>query len=154
MKRLLLYFITVFIATGFHSAAFANNKKVDWRRYDHIDRDRIVPIAALRMAIEFYDQNYEEIQNKDFMAIADFSKIDTQRRFYVIDMRNGDVESLYVAHGINSESNNQGRAKLFSNIPDSKQSSLGFYLTEPDIYTGKWGQSLRIRGLESTNYKA
>jgi hypothetical protein len=49
-----------------------------------------------------------------------------------------------VAHGSGSGSET---ADYFSNIDDSHQSSLGFYLTD-NVYMGKHGRSLHLDGLD------
>jgi hypothetical protein len=51
----------------------------------------------------------------------------------------------YVAHG---RETGLTYAREFSNIPNSYQSSLGFYRTA-ETYHGKHGYSLRLDGLES-----
>jgi hypothetical protein len=49
-----------------------------------------------------------------------------------------------VAHGRNS---GEEFARFFSNVPNSNQSSLGFYLTG-NTYQGKHGLSLKLKGIE------
>lgn len=44
-------------------------------------------------------------------------------------------------------------ADVFSNVPNSKASSLGIYECL-NAYTGKHGKSLRLEGLESANSNA
>lgn len=80
-----------------------------------------------------------------YMAVADFSMASTKKRLWIIDMANLKVvHHTYVAHGRNSGDNSAYR---FSNIPESYQSSLGFYRTG-EIYQGKHGRSLRLEGLD------
>jgi hypothetical protein len=63
----------------------------------------------------------------------------------VLDLQNASVlfQSL-VAHG---RASGLDRSTSFSNIPGSKQSSLGLFRTA-DTYEGKHGYSLRLVGLE------
>jgi hypothetical protein len=85
------------------------------------------------------------LQNKNIITIVDFTKPSTRERLFVIDL--GNKKILYkslVAHGKNSGGN---MASSFSNSPRSLKSSLGFYITG-ETYTGKWGYSLRLDGLE------
>lgn len=80
---------------------------------------------------------------KDLLTIIDFRKPSTEKRFWVIDLRNKTIlfNSL-VAHGKNT---GEQYATNFSNAPSSNMSSLGFYVTgEP--YMGKHGLSLYIDG--------
>ena len=55
-----------------------------------------------------------------------------------------------MAHGSGSDPNDEGVPTVFSNVNNSHQSSLGFYLTA-ETYLGKWGLSLRLDGLSETN---
>lgn len=81
----------------------------------------------------------------DILTIVDFSKPSTQERLFVIDVKEAKIlfKSL-VAHGRNTGEN---MATRFSNLPESYQSSLGFYKTA-ETYTGSKGFSLRLDGLE------
>lgn len=81
----------------------------------------------------------------DTLIIVDYSLPSTDKRFYVIDLKNKKLlHHTLVAHGRNSGNN---RAGSFSNKPGSKASSLGFYKTA-ETYYGKHGYSLRLDGLE------
>jgi hypothetical protein len=85
------------------------------------------------------------ISNKNIVSIVDFSKPSTQKRLYVIDLNNGKILfNTWVAHGHNSGNE---YANQFSNLPESHQSSLGFYITM-DTYIGGNGYSLRLKGCE------
>lgn len=78
-------------------------------------------------------------------SIIDYSLPSTAKRFWSFDMINNKL--LYkeiVAHGKNTGAN---YAKYFSNIPNSKKSSLGLFKTG-DTYTGRNGYSLYLNGLE------
>jgi len=89
---------------------------------------------------------YHKIKvKKPVLTIIDFSKASTEKRMYVIDMKEKKVLfQSHVAHGKNSGLN---KATSFSNKSGSKQSSLGFFLTEQS-YHGKNGLSLKLDGLE------
>ncbi|MFU8844669.1 MAG: murein L,D-transpeptidase catalytic domain family protein [Bacteroidales bacterium] len=88
---------------------------------------------------------YLPIAQNNIVTFIDFSLPGTERRLWTIDMVTGTILfNTFVAHGRNSGINH---AERFSNIPQSYQSSLGFYLTDIP-YTGKHGNSLRLKGLE------
>jgi hypothetical protein len=87
------------------------------------------------------------------MGIIDFSQHNSAERLYLIDMVTGAVDKYLVAHGKNSDKDQDGYATVFSNVPDSLMSSQGFYLTA-ETYNGKHGLSLRLDGLSHTNSKA
>lgn len=79
------------------------------------------------------------------VTLIDFSLPSTAKRLWTINLITGEVLfNTYVAHGQNSGDN---VANVFSNKPESHQSSLGFYLTD-EIYVGKHGNSMRLKGLE------
>jgi len=86
-----------------------------------------------------------EFDNENLVSIIDFSKPSTEKRLFVIDLKNQKLlHHTLVAHGKNSGLN---EAKKFSNTNRSLQTSLGIYSTaEP--YMGKHGFSLRLDGLE------
>jgi hypothetical protein len=86
-----------------------------------------------------------------YIAIIDFKKPSSQRRFYMIDLKTGEVTPYYTSHGIGT-----GRGDLatkFSNRKDSRMTSLGMYLTG-DTYNGGYGMTLRMYGLEKSNDRA
>ncbi len=82
---------------------------------------------------------------KLLLTVVDFSLSANEKRLWVIDLEsNAILYQTYVAHGRNTGNE---FAKSFSNIPESFQSSLGFYATA-ETYIGKHGYSLRLDGLE------
>jgi hypothetical protein len=89
--------------------------------------------------------------NPENVAIIDFSAPSTERRFFWINMKSGEVSKYLVTHGIGS--GNSNFATKFSNIKNSRQTSLGFYLAG-DTYFGKYGKALRLYGLQKSNDKA
>ena len=86
-----------------------------------------------------------KLRNGDLLTIVDFSQASTNKRMYIIDLKKKKlVEQSLVAHGRNT---GQLMATNFSNVPESFQSSLGFYVTS-ETYEGKHGLSLRLDGME------
>jgi hypothetical protein len=86
------------------------------------------------------------IINDSILSIVDFSQPSSNKRLYVLDLKNYKIlYNTFVAHGRNS-----GRewANSFSNSPRSHKSSLGFYITQ-EPYEGKKGYSLKLEGIES-----
>jgi hypothetical protein len=85
------------------------------------------------------------IIRENILTIIDFNKSSTEKRFFIIDLKKQEIihESL-VAHGKNS---GWDIPESFSNVINSKKSSLGFFLTG-ETYTGKHGLSLKLDGLE------
>src|SRR5215213_7867501 len=93
------------------------------------------------------------IYTRDFIGIADFSKASNESRFHVVDIRNGQVESFRVAHGRGSDPDHSGFVERFSNDFGSHATSSGTYTTA-DYYHGKYGLSMKVRGLDWSNYNA
>ncbi|MGG9972486.1 murein L,D-transpeptidase catalytic domain family protein [Ferruginibacter sp. SUN002] len=92
-----------------------------------------------------YMKEVGKLSNDRIISIVDFSKPSSQKRLYVIDLKNFKILfNTYVAHGVNSGT---AFANQFSNIPESNKSSLGFYQTST-TYIGKNGYSMRLHGLE------
>jgi hypothetical protein len=85
------------------------------------------------------------LKNDSVIAIVDFSLPSTQKRLFIIDIRNGKLLfNTLVSHGRNSGKLN---ATSFSNKVNSYKSSLGFYITD-NTYVGEHGLSLRLQGTE------
>jgi hypothetical protein len=82
---------------------------------------------------------------KDVISVIDFTKKSTEKRLWVIDLKNAKVLfNTLVAHGKNT---GDQYATEFSNQNSSNMSSLGFYVTG-ETYIGKHGRSLALDGLE------
>jgi hypothetical protein len=83
--------------------------------------------------------------NGDLLTVIDYSLPSTEPRLWVLDLAHGKV--LFhelVAHGAGT---GDLYATRFSNLQDSRQTSLGLFLTA-GTYEGGNGYSLKLRGLE------
>jgi hypothetical protein len=90
---------------------------------------------------------------RDKIGIVDFTKPSAEPRFHVVDLHAGKVESHLVAHGRGSDPDHSGFLERFSNDFGSHASSNGTYTTA-DYYEGKYGLSMKVRGLDWTNSNA
>jgi hypothetical protein len=92
--------------------------------------------------------------NKALLTIVDFSLKSSQKRLWIIDLKNSKLLfNTLVAHG---QGSGLDLATNFSDKTNSHQSSLGFYLTS-ETYEGKHGFSMRLEGLDkgfNSNAKA
>lgn len=82
---------------------------------------------------------------ENLLTVIDYSLPSTKPRLWVLDLERGEV--LYhelVAHGAGTGDN---YATRFSNTPDSRQTSLGLFLTG-GTYQGGNGYSLKLQGLD------
>lgn len=85
------------------------------------------------------------LDQKQLLTVIDYSKPSTERRLWVIDLKNDRVLfNTWVSHGKNS---GQLTPTSFSNQPGSLKSSIGVFMTR-DPYIGGNGYSLRLAGLE------
>lgn len=93
------------------------------------------------------------VRHRDRVAIADFSRASGKPRFHLVNLEDGDTETLLVAHGSGSDPAHTGYLSRFSNQPNSNASSEGAFVTS-DYYVGKHGRSQRLVGLDPTNNNA
>jgi len=93
------------------------------------------------------------IQKRDFIGVVDFSEPSRDARFHVVHLPSGSVESYRVAHGSGSDPAHSGYLDHFSNTPGSEATSSGAYQTA-ETYDGKYGLSMKVRGLDWTNNNA
>ncbi|HEY2358342.1 MAG TPA: murein L,D-transpeptidase catalytic domain family protein [Phenylobacterium sp.] len=93
------------------------------------------------------------VTHPDLVGVADFSQPSKSPRLHLVDIANGRVDSLLVAHGRGSDPSHTGWVRTFSNAPGSAATSEGCYLTG-DYYVGQHGRSMRLKGLDATNSNA
>lgn len=90
---------------------------------------------------------------RDVAAIADFGVHSAVPRFHFANLESGTVDSFLVAHGQGSDQEHDGWLKHFSNVEGSNATSRGAYVTW-EWYSGKYGTSVRLGGLEPDNSAA
>ena len=116
--------------------------------YDSLHLEKIgLKKEAFNYAYTGYKKLEEEgVLNKEgLITICDFSQSSKRKRLYLIDLNECKLLlNTYVAHGRNSGGE---YARKFSNRPESRQSSLGFYRTKT-TYWGGHGLALTLSGLE------
>lgn len=145
-----LFFILLFPTFSFaKSASPVKNsvpivRKINSRQlYREMGLKNKINFSAFDKAITGY--NELKAKNKNIITLIDFTKPSSQKRLFVIDVKNKKLlKSSVVSHGKNS---GEKYATSFSNKNGSHKSSLGFYVTET-TYQGKNGYSLRLDGLE------
>jgi len=90
--------------------------------------------------------------NTRYAFVADMRIPSFKKRFFVFDLaKDSVINSGYVAHGTGSETFKN--ELIFSNVPDSRCTSLGKYKIGAS-YKGMYGLSYRLYGLDSTNSNA
>ncbi|MCA5003628.1 murein L,D-transpeptidase catalytic domain family protein [Sphingobacterium sp. WQ 366] len=111
--------------------------------YDELDLQGKLAFEPFEKAMIGYE--ILEFNNKDIITIIDFTRPSTEKRMFVIDIKNKKILfNNIVSHGRNS---GEKYATSFSNRHGSFQSSLGFYTTG-NTYMGGNGFSLVLNGLE------
>lgn len=112
-----------------------------------------LPKKEFMAALQFMSENQSRVRNRNFVALADYSKSITTQRLFIINLKTGAVSRFHVTHGKGSDPRRTGVPQRFSNQSGSLATSLGFYVTK-NAYTGKYGYSLRLEGLSKTNNQA
>lgn len=148
MKKLLLFSLLILFSTqAFNNKA--SNPIEGWKNSIATLSGKFnISIDALQNAVKVYQQLKlaGQLNNQQFLTIADFSKPSSEKRLFIINMEKMElVFHSLVAHGRNS---GKQMAEKFSNKMESYQSSIGFFITG-NIYKGKHGMSLQLEGIEA-----
>src|SRR5690348_2758112 len=109
--------------------------------------------AALDAAKAGLERVGGRILRRDVVGVADFRPASSHARLHLVDLANGQVESVLVAHGRGSDPNHTGWLQRFSNAMDADCTSEGAYLTG-DYYVGEHGHAMNLVGLDPTNSNA
>lgn len=138
-----------FVATGIVAAMFQGSAPA----YGAATAWPEINPVLLRRARAALETKRRQLRHVDRFAIADFSRRSGEQRFHIVDTASGKVRSYHVAHGRGSDPAHSGFVQRFSDDPGSNASSAGAYVTG-DFYHGKYGRSLRLKGLDHTNRHA
>lgn len=135
MKKLLLIIpIALFVLTGYYFL----------KPVSKIDIQTSASIVDKAKAI----QKKYKVTNKKYVIMVDFSKSIVDERLYIVNCETSKIElTSIVSHAWKSGAM---YATNFSNEFNSYKSSLGAYLTQ-ETYSGRFGYSLRLKGLDKTN---
>ena len=115
--------------------------------------DPVVDPRIVTRARAAFDRHRHRIVHGDVVAIADFTRASAEPRFFLLDTFTGRVTRHLVSHGRGSDPAHTGFLHYFSNRIGSEASSDGAYVTG-DYYHGRYGRSMRVRGLDPTNSNA
>ena len=129
-------------------------KKLQWK-----EKPDFLPFY---LAIQWYNKEKNKLKNKKYLTVVDYSKPVSQKRLFVINMETLTVENcVQTWHGKNS--GNTKTTSKFSNVPNSNQTSIGFFRTPMErtpnskyIKTGwkKWWKWLFLNWMEYSNNNA
>lgn len=107
-------------------------------------------IARARAA---FDRHRSSLAHIDTVGIVDFTRPSSESRFFLLDTNSGRLTRHLVAHGRGSDPEHTGFLQRFSNQMGSEASSNGAYVVG-DYYPGRYGRSMRVRGLDYSNSNA
>ncbi len=143
LQLLFLLFINAGEITPAPANNFENNISPEATLYQELQLEDRLAYDVFAKAFQGLNIYHPE---KQFLAIADFSKASSDKRLFIIDLNKRKlVMHTYVAHGKNSGAL---MATTFSNKPQSLMSSPGFYLVRDVIQSPKHGEALLLEGLE------
>jgi hypothetical protein len=100
-----------------------------------------------------FDRHRSQVVHGDVVGIADFTRFSSEPRFYLLDTNTGAVTRHFVSHGRGSDPAHTGMLQHFSNRIGSEASSDGAYIIG-NYYHGRYGRSMRLRGLDPSNDNA
>ena len=105
--------------------------------------------------------NTKKIRNTNCLIIADYTKSKLEKRLYIVKFDEHKIYPLYTAHGKGSNIKKGDLIpSIFSNTPQSLQTSLGFFLTNQPYSSKKntFGPSpnngLKLDGISCSNNNA
>lgn len=103
----------------------------------------------IKEAIKYIEQSK---LNKEYIFFVDMSEPSNKKRLFVYDVKTEKkIFESYVSHGKGSGTSKW--AEIFSDVPNSKATSLGKYKVGESYY-GKHGKSYKLKGLEKSNRNA
>ncbi len=109
--------------------------------------------ALVERAMAARDANAGQLRQRDRIAIIDFTPASYRSRLALIDVANGRVDKLLVAHGIGSDPGHTAFLQRFSNDDGSEATCEGAFVAD-NYYVGQHGRSQRLIGLDPTNSNA
>ncbi|PCD01712.1 hypothetical protein COC42_16505 [Sphingomonas spermidinifaciens] len=109
--------------------------------------------ALVERAVAARDANAGQLRQRDRIAIIDFTPASYRSRLALVDLANGRVDKLLVAHGIGSDPGHTSFLQRFSNDDGSEATCEGAFIAS-DYYVGQHGRSQRLVGLDPTNSNA
>lgn len=110
-----------------------------------------VPKDIATLAFNKFDEFVDRVRNSSYITVIDFTRHSGKARMWMINTKTAAVDAMNVAHGAGSDPDGTGVPTKFSNVPNSKMSSLGAYLISEKYQSTSHGIAMRLDGLESSN---
>jgi len=124
--------------------------------FNKVKRSSDVSQKALANAFYYYEKHrYKKRLSAKYLAIADYTKLASQKRLYIINLHTAEVLRFMVAHGRNSGQAGD-RVWNASNIMGSYQTPTGFFKVgyKEKLTASKGYDYLDLYGLEAKNRNA
>lgn len=124
--------------------------------FEKVKKKSKVSQKALANAFYYYQKHrYKEGLSPKYLAIADYTKVASKKRLYIINLHTAEVLNFMVAHGRNS-GNTGGRVWDASNVLGSYQTPTGFFKVgyKEKITSTHKHDYLDVKGLEVKNQNA
>lgn len=118
-----------------------------------LEYDEAARAEATQAALAWLTK-HPQILQYPLLLVVNMKEPSYHKRAYVYDIKKGEyVANHHTTHGNKSCSwHSQALATKFSNIPESRQTSLGM-MRVGEEYEGRNGSSLKLKGLEACNNK-
>lgn len=158
-KKIKLILLSILFSSLFHNAIYAQTKDISYPTYLKPSSMNIhhkgavlsqkapdINSKALKTALQAYHCAAKRGHiKKPYLTVIDYSVASNKPRLWTFDLHNDRLLfRSFVAHGKNS---GKLKARYFSDRPESRQSSLGLFVTG-EKYSGSHGASLRLNGLD------
>ncbi|MDP5199123.1 murein L,D-transpeptidase catalytic domain-containing protein [Flavobacterium sp. DG2-3] len=132
-----------------NAGLFSHSKKETDKNLSELDAERFNSrLSKVKAMIRSNSKYHSKIA-----FFVDMKIKSGKNRFFVYDLENDTIlDQGLVAHGSGSETEVKGILK-FSNIPNSKSTSLGSYSIS-NKYKGMFGKAYKLIGLEDSNNNA
>lgn len=124
------------------------------KKYAKLDPKKLVDRSLLAKALLYWEANPSKFPNRNFISVVNFSIKSSHVRFFNINMKDGSVWAVHVAHGSKSDQDGNGIPEHFSNVDGSNMSSLGVYRVSEVYHSTKFKNAARLDGLSKTNSNA
>lgn len=109
--------------------------------------------SLVERAMAARDAHAGALRQRDRIAIIDFTPASYRSRLALVDVANGRVDKLLVAHGIGSDPGHTAFLQRFSNDDGSEATCEGAFVAS-DYYVGQHDRSQRLVGLDPSNSNA
>lgn len=155
---LLIAAVNTQAATSYQNIKYGQYVPVSHLHYvfNKVKRNSSVSQKALAKAFYFYENNrYEKRLSPNYIVIADYTKVASEKRLFLINLHTGEVRNYLVAHGLNSGERGD-RVWNAGNRLGSYKTPTGFFKigSKEGITTRKKYNYIALDGLEWKNRNA